>query len=74
MANRVNVNNIKSIREKLDLSQSQFADKFNIPVSTLQCWEQNINNPTKYTSYMIEKILELEDEVNELKSQLNTSQ
>lgn len=30
---------IKEIRSLTGLSQAQFADKYNIPKSTLQCWE-----------------------------------
>lgn len=69
---------IKEIRQSTGLSQSKFAEKFNIPVTNLQLWEQGVNNPLKYVVYMIEKILLLESELNELKGaqrneEINTS-
>lgn len=51
---------IKEIREKTNLSQSQFAKKFNIPVGTISHWEQGVRNPPEYVVAMIERILELE--------------
>lgn len=30
---------VKEIRSLTGLSQAQFAEKYNIPKSTLQCWE-----------------------------------
>lgn len=38
--------NIKEIRAKTGLSQSQFAKKLNISPKTLQNWEQGIRTPT----------------------------
>ena len=37
--------NVKSIREKLDLSQSAFAGLLGVSVRTLQEWEQGRRNP-----------------------------
>ncbi len=39
---------IKEIRETAHMSQSAFARKYNIPLSTLQHWEQNLNSPPRY--------------------------
>lgn len=51
---------IREMREAIGLSQSDFAAKFHIKVDTLRMWEYNINKPTSYTTYMIERILKLE--------------
>lgn len=40
------VPDIKAIRAKTGLSQTQFADKLNISPRTLQNWEQGTRNPT----------------------------
>jgi len=52
--------NIKEIRSGLSLSQSQFATKFNIPVRTLQQWEQNKSSPPEYVVDLICKQIEYE--------------
>jgi putative transcriptional regulator len=37
---------VRAIREKLGLSQAQFADKFGFPLATLRGWEQGRRCPT----------------------------
>lgn len=54
---------IKELREQTGLSQSKFGKKFHIPVANVQTWEQGVHNPTEYTLYMIQRILELEKEL-----------
>ena len=39
------VPDVKAIREALGLSQSEFADTYNIPLATLKGWEQRRRNP-----------------------------
>ena len=39
-------NDVKRIRAKLKLSQSQFADLLGVPVRTLQEWEQGRAEPS----------------------------
>ena len=56
---------IKELRKRTGLSQSKFANKFQISVRTLQRWEQGQNPPSTYVPYMIERILNLEDTLNE---------
>ena len=36
---------IKQARERLGLSQSEAAEKWKVPVRTLQKWEQSASNP-----------------------------
>ncbi|MCR4781709.1 MAG: helix-turn-helix domain-containing protein [Lachnospiraceae bacterium] len=49
--------NIKEIRLKTGLSQSQFAKKYHIPVGTLQHWEQGVRKPPEYVVYMLNLLL-----------------
>lgn len=48
---------IRELRESTKLSQSKFADMFQIPVSTLRKWEQNESRPPKYIINLIKKVL-----------------
>lgn len=51
---------IKSIREALQCSQSELADKFNIPVSSISNWEQGRSKPPIYVVEMMIRICQLE--------------
>jgi putative transcriptional regulator len=45
---------IHELREKLGLTQNEFAETYNIPLSTLRKWEQNSRTPdTAAASYLI---------------------
>ena len=48
---------IKELRESTGLSQSQFAEKFHIPVGTLQHWEQGVRKPPEYVLYMLYELI-----------------
>ena len=52
---------IKELRKKTGLSQSRFAAKFEIPVRTLQQWEQGISAPPEYLVRMMAYIMLLEE-------------
>jgi putative transcriptional regulator len=39
--------NVKEIRQKLNLTQEQFAEQFQIPIGTLRDWEQGVTVPDK---------------------------
>ena len=45
--------NIKEIRQKLHLSQKEFAEFCRIPVGTLQHWEQECRKPPDYVVQLI---------------------
>jgi len=49
------MNNISKLRKKTNKSQSVFAKDFDIPVRTLQQWEQGISDPPKYVEEFIDK-------------------
>ena len=51
---------VKELRAQTGLSQSQFAARFQIPVRTLQQWEQGRQEPPAYVVAMIQIILEYE--------------
>ncbi len=48
------------LRRSVGLSQSQFAEKFGIPLSTYKHWEQKLRTPPPYVMSMMKKIIELE--------------
>ncbi len=48
---------IKELRESTGLSQSKFAEKYHIPVGTLQHWEQGVRKPPEYVVYLLSEIL-----------------
>lgn len=48
---------LKAAREKLNLSQSQAASKWEIPVRTLQQWEQGQSEPQGLAKRALEAIL-----------------
>ena len=52
---------IQDFRKKLNMSQSEFAKKFRIPIRTLQDWEQGRRYPPVYVGYMIQRIMDLEE-------------
>lgn len=63
----------KEIREHLDISQQDFAERFGIPIASLRNWEQGRRSPDQPTSillYLISKIPDqIEKEIKKIKSQ-----
>lgn len=51
------ITEIRSARATLGLSQSQFADKLNVSVRTLQNWEQGHREPSASTKSLIAQVL-----------------
>jgi putative transcriptional regulator len=41
------VPNVRKIRQKLQLTQEQFAERFQVPIGTLRDWEQGVTMPDK---------------------------
>lgn len=52
---------LKALRVGTGLTQKDFADKFHIPVGTLQGWEQGKREMPSYVAYMMKQILEQEN-------------
>lgn len=48
---------VAELRRETNLSQQQFADLFEIPVRTLQQWEQGRSNPPAYVLSMMKQLL-----------------
>lgn len=44
----MNATTIRELRDSMGISQSRFADMYNIPLSTLQKWEQGNSKPSEY--------------------------
>lgn len=55
--------NIKEYRNITGLSQTQFANHFDIPVSTLRKWEQGEAKPAPYLIKMISMLLPVSKEI-----------
>jgi len=53
----------KRLRKRSGLTQVEFAKKFQIPLRTVQTWEQGRSVPVPYITYMIETILDYEDKM-----------
>lgn len=53
-------NIMKELREATGLSQIKFAEKFEIPVKSLQNWEAERTAPPPYIIFMVKKILDFE--------------
>jgi putative transcriptional regulator len=54
---------IKEIREKMGLSQSQFAKEFNFNVRTLQDWECGRTRTPKYVITLLNKVKKVGDTI-----------
>ena len=62
---------IKEIRQKLNVSQKDFAVYCNIPVGTLQHWEQECRKPPDYVVQLIlDKILQDPEILEDIKEEL----
>lgn len=57
------LNNIKKLRSQTTMSQREFAKYFEMPIGTLQRWEQGHMSPAPYVPKMMEKILKLEGKI-----------
>ena len=58
----VQVPDVKAIREKLHMSQSEFSQAYQIPLTTLQGWEQGRRNPDRTASAYLNVIARLPNE------------
>lgn len=53
---------IKQIRQSTNLTQKQFAEYFDIPLRTVQEWEQGRRNPPDYIPKLLERIWNVENQ------------
>lgn len=56
---------IKELRQKSNMTQKQFAEAFDIPISTLRKWEQGESNPPAYIVKLIKRLIKISN--NDLK-------
>ena len=49
---------INEIRQSTGLSQGKFADRYHLPVRTLQQWEQGRRSCPEYVIYLLSKVVE----------------
>ena len=63
--------NIRELRKSTQLTQKEFAKKYNIPLSTLRKWEQGETCPSYYLVKLIEQSLPVSN--NELKKIVSRS-
>ena len=52
---------LKELRKELGLSQAKFAEKFGIPLRTIQDWEYGKREVRSYIVNMMYRIIELEN-------------
>lgn len=57
---------IKELRNKMKMSQRQFAEYFGIPIRTIQCWEIGQRKPPDYIPKLLKRLWreELERKTN----------
>jgi putative transcriptional regulator len=61
----VEVPNVRAIRRKLRMSQSEFAEKYRIPLPTLKNWEQGRRQPDAPASAYLQAIAMRPREISE---------
>ena len=44
---------VRALRQKLDLTQKQFAARFHLPLGTVRDWEQNAHRPDKAAQVLL---------------------
>lgn len=49
---------IKQMRARLGMSQSQFAKEFSIPLHNIQHWEQGFRTPPDYVVKLLKEVIE----------------
>lgn len=54
---------VKDIREATGLSQKQFATTYDIPIHTLQNWEQGVYAPPKYVVKILSRVVRYDVDV-----------
>lgn len=58
-------------RIELNMSQRQFAERFGIPLRTVQSWDQETRKPSPYVVRLIKKNIQLEKENDVLTKLIN---
>lgn len=53
----INLKNLKKLREKVDLTQTELAAKVGVATKTIWCWEQGKNIPHRERLKKLDRIL-----------------
>lgn len=65
---------LKSLRNKLGLSQTELAEVFSIPRRTLEAWETtnpaNHNPAPEYVLTLLEKVVECEEAIKRMREEI----
>ncbi len=59
---------VKELRDRTGLSQAKFGEMFGIPAANIQKWEQQTATPPDYIIGMMERILDMQDEIYNLQT------
>lgn len=51
---------IKELRSRMEMSQRQFSEHFEIPIRTIQCWEIGQRKPPDYIPKLLERVWKAE--------------
>ncbi len=57
----VNIMSILELRERTGLSQREFAERYHLSVRSLQQWEQGRRKPPEYVEWLVERVMYLEE-------------
>ena len=52
--------NIREMRSRLGITQSEFAARYNIPFRTVQNWEEGVRKPPKYVLDLLSNRIEID--------------
>ena len=66
---KTDVDKLKKLRESMNMSQTDFANKFDIPFQTYTQWESGRRQPPEYVVKMIEKVCRQENTIDSLRGQ-----
>ena len=55
-------NEVKKLRSVTGMTQTDFALYFHIKIDTLRMWEQGVNRCPRHTLWMLQHIIELEED------------
>ena len=54
------MNEIRKLRDSVNMTQKEFSNYFSIPIGTVQDWEHGRRNPPIYVIAMIKRLLAYE--------------
>ncbi len=61
---------ILELRKRTGLSQSKFATRFHLNVRTVQQWEQEARKAPDYVTWLIERVMDLEEQLDAQRNEI----